>query len=110
MVGHILAKGDGVTNYSATGNLCVAHSEQEALENYRPGDILVINHTTNALLPVLKEVSGVITEVGGTNSHAAIVGMALELPVLVGVENAVTLLKSGATVTLDAERGIVMAI
>ena len=110
LVGHILAKGDGVTNYSATGNLCVAHSEQEALENYRPGDILVINHTTNALLPVLKEVSGVITEVGGTNSHAAIVGMALELPVLVGVENAVTLLKSGATVTLDAERGIVMAI
>ena len=80
------------------------------MEKYHPGDILVINHTTNALLPVLKEVGGIITEVGGMNSHAAIVGMALELPVLVGAENAVTLLKSGATVTLDAERGIVMAI
>jgi len=110
LVGHILVKGDGITTYSATGNLCVAHSEQEALETYHPGDILVINHTTNALLPVLKEVSGIITETGGSNSHAAIVGMALELPVLVGAENAVSLLKSGATVTLDAEHGIVMAI
>ena len=110
LVGHILAKGDGVTNYTATGNLCVAHSEQEALENYRPGDILVIHHTTNELLPVLKEVAGIITETAGTNSHAAIVGMALEIPVLVGAKNAVSLLKSGATVTLDAERGIVMAI
>ena len=84
--------------------------EQEALENYRPGDILVIHHTTNELLPVLKEVAGIITETAGTNSHAAIVGMALEIPVLVGAKNAVSLLKSGATVTLDAERGIVMAI
>ena len=110
LVGHILVEGDGITNYSASGNLCVAHSEEEALRNYHPGDILVIHHTTNALLPVLKEVSGIITEVGGSNSHAAIVGMALELPVLVGAQNALCLLKSGSTVTLDAEHGIVMAI
>lgn len=110
LVGNILVEGDGVTSYSVSGNLCVAHSEEEALQQYHPGDILVIHHTTNALLPVLKEVSGIITEVGGANSHAAIVGMALELPVLVGAKNALQLLKSGSTVTLDAERGIVMAI
>ena len=48
------------------------------VRKYHPGDILVIHHTSNALLPVMKEVSGIITEVGGANSHAAIVGMALE--------------------------------
>ena len=109
LVGHILVEGEGITTYSVSGNLCVAHSEQEALANYHPGDILVIHHTTNELLPILKEVSGIITEVGGSNSHAAIVGMALELPVLVGAKNALRLLKNGTTVTLDAERGIVMA-
>ena len=57
----------------------------------------------------MKEVSGIITEVGGANSHAAIVGMALEIPVLVDAKNALCLLKSGTTVTLDAEHGIVMA-
>ena len=109
LVGHILVKGEGITSYVASGNVCVAHSEQEALEKYHPGDILVIHHTSNALLPVMKEVSGIITEVGGANSHAAIVGMALEIPGLVDAKNALCLLKSGTTVTLDAEHGIVMA-
>ena len=34
--------------------------------------------------------------------------MALEKPVLVDAVNATKILKSGTTVTLDAERGIVM--
>ena len=50
LVGHILVKGEGITSYAASGNVCVAHSEQEALEKYHPGDILVIHHTSNALL------------------------------------------------------------
>jgi len=41
------------------------------------------------------------------NSHAAIVGLALDIPVIVGAENACLRLKSGTTVTVDAARGIV---
>ena len=83
-------------------------NEEEALDTFRPGDILVIPQTSNNLLPLLKEAAGIITEAGGMNSHAAIVGMALEKPVLVNAHNATKILKSGTTVTLDAERGIVM--
>ena len=108
LVGNVLVQGKGATRYAACGNLCVAHSEEEAMENFRPGDILVIPQTSNALLPLLKEASGIITEADGFNSHAAIVGMALEKPVLVGARNATRILKSGTTVTLDGERGIVM--
>ncbi len=43
------------------------------------------------------------------NSHAAIVGLALDKPVIVGAENATQILKSGTTVTLDAARGIVFS-
>ena len=52
--------------------------------------------------------AGIITEAPGLNSHAAIVGMALEKPVLVDAVNATRILKSGTTVTLDGERGAVM--
>lgn len=108
LVGNVLVQGKGATRYTACGNLCVAQDENEAFEHFRPGDILVIPQTSNNLLPLLKEAAGIITETDGLNSHAAIVGMALEKPVLVGAYNASRILKSGTTVTLDAERGIVM--
>ena len=63
---------------------------------------------TGSILHLLKECSGIITEAPGLNSHAAIVGMALEKPVLVSAENATKILKSGTTVTLDGERGVVL--
>ena len=40
-------------------------------------------------------------------SHAAIAGMALDKPVIVGAQNATKILKGGTTVTVDADRGIV---
>ena len=108
LVGNILVQGKGATNYTACGNLCVARDEEEAKANFRAGDILVIPQTSNNILHLLKEASGIVTEQSGMNSHAAIVGMALEKPVLVGAQGATSILKSGTTVTLDAERGVVM--
>lgn len=54
----------------------------------KDGDILVIPFTSNKLMPILKNASGIITEEDGTNSHAAIAGMAMDIPVIVGAENA----------------------
>ncbi|MDP4117397.1 MAG: pyruvate kinase alpha/beta domain-containing protein, partial [Bacteroidota bacterium] len=109
LVGDILVSGTGITRNSVCGNLCVCQDDKEALKKFKQGDILVIPQTTNALLAIMKESSGIITETDGTNSHAAIVGLALDKPVLVGAENATKLLKSGTTVTLDAVRGIVFS-
>ncbi len=108
LVGNILVQGKGAAGTSACGNLCVARDEEEARENFRAGDILVIPQTSNNILHLLKEASGIVTEQPGMNSHAAIVGMALDKPVLVGAQGATSILKSGTTVTLDAERGVVM--
>ena len=109
LVGNALVSGIGVNNASICGNLCVCATEEEALKNFKPGDILVVPQTSNRLLDILKDCSGIITETLGINSHAAIVGLALDLPVLVGAENATKLLKSGTTVTLDCQRGIVFS-
>lgn len=107
LVGNILVTGRAIGTGQICGNLCVCKNENEALANFRKGDILVMNHTNNNVLSLVKDSSGIITEIDGTNSHAAIIGLALEKPVIVGAENATKLLKSGTSVTLDANRGIV---
>ncbi len=107
IVGNILASGTGVTSGSVCANLCVCKTEDEALKNFEPGDILVIPQTGNKLLQIMKDAAGIITELDGMDTHAAIVGMTLEIPVIVGAANATSLLKNGVTVVLDASRGIV---
>ncbi len=110
LVGNILVQGTAATAENACGNVCVVANEKEAFERFRSGDILVIPFTTNRLLPLMREAAGIITEAPGLNSHAAIVGMTLDKPVLVGAENATKILKSGTTVKIDGEHGCVMSI
>ena len=107
LVGHILVSGTGVTGLSTCGNLCVADTDDEAIVNFNDGDILVIQKTSNQLLPLLKKAGGIITEEDGVASHAAIVGMTLEIPVIVGALGATKILKSGTTITMDGRRGLV---
>ena len=55
----------------------------------------------------MKKASAIVTERGGLNSHAAIVGLALDIPVIVFAENASQILKSSTYVRVDAAAGIV---
>jgi len=107
VVGNVLVSGQGVNRLTACASLCVASGEEEARARFQPGDILVMRETTNAVLDLIKQASGVVTEDSGMNSHAAVVGLALDIPVIVGAGGATNLLKSGTIVTLDAEAGVV---
>lgn len=109
LVGDVLVSGIGVTKGAVCGNLCVCKDEDTALKTFKEGDILVIPQTSNRILNIIKKASGIITESGGMNSHAAIVGLALDKPVIVAAEHATQILKSGTTVTLDAARAIVFS-
>lgn len=107
VVGDVLVSGEGVTDKTATAPLCVARTAEEAIRSFANGDILVVPETDNSLMRILKSAAGIITEKAGKDSHAAVVGLSLDIPVIVGAENAVQILKSGTTVTIDAEKGIV---
>ncbi|MDR2931990.1 MAG: pyruvate kinase [Oscillospiraceae bacterium] len=107
IAGDVLVRGTGLGVASACGRLCVVAGEEEARLNFKDHDILVIDKTTNALMPILKLASAVVTEEDGPNSHAAIVCSALDIPVIVGAKNATKLLKNGTIVTVDPERGFV---
>lgn len=107
IVGKVLVQGIGIGEGSTTGELCVAATPQEALARFSDGNILVVPYTNNDLLPIMKKAKAIIVEEGGYGSHAAIVGLTLEIPVIAGAGNAIQILKSGSVVTVDAARGIV---
>ena len=107
VIGNILASGSGIGNKSVCSSLCVCKDIEEANAKFMEGDILVMPKTNNDMLSLLRRASGIITEEDGVNSHAAVVGLALDIPVITGVINATDILKTGAVVTLDAARGVV---
>jgi phosphoenolpyruvate-protein phosphotransferase (PTS system enzyme I) len=53
------------------------------------------------------KVLGFITEAGGATSHTAIVARSLEIPAVVGVRDITQTVKTGDTIVLDGEKGIV---
>ena len=73
--------------------------------NFKDGDILVIPETSNDIISILRKASAIITEAPGLTSHAVIVGMSLDIPVLCGGKNATQILKNGTTITIDGNRG-----
>ncbi|HOJ09909.1 MAG TPA: pyruvate kinase [Clostridiales bacterium] len=107
IVGNVLVQGSGISMGSVTGEICVAKSLEEAKKNFKKGNILVTLSTNNDMLSILKMASGIIVEEGGINVHASIVGLALEIPVIIGASNATKILKTGSVVTVDSDRGIV---
>jgi len=104
VVGEVLAKGTGIGNRGATGRARVILYPQDD-HDFEPGDILVTIGTYGDFVPLFKSAGAVITEEGGLTSHAAVVGISLDIPVIVGVDNATRLIKDGEIITVDPARG-----
>lgn len=107
VAGNTLISGKGANKLKGSGNVCVCHTMEELEQTFHAGDILVVNQTNNEMMSKLKDASGIITETGDRYSHAAIVGMALDIPVITAARNATSILKTGTFVTVDAEQGLV---
>lgn len=105
VVGDIIAKGQGIGKKSVSGKAIVAQNAKEALDKMNEGAILVTFGTDKDMIPAIKKASAIIVERGGLTSHAAIVGLNLGIPVIVGVKNAVQLFKDDQEITIDATRG-----
>ena len=58
-------------------------------------------------MPAISKAAAVITEYGGITSHAAVVGLSLNKPVIIGVDKALTLFKDGMEVALYTEIGFI---
>ncbi|MEC1262810.1 pyruvate kinase [Bacillus swezeyi] len=107
VVGDIVAKGQGIGRKSAFGEVVIAQNAKEAEEKMKEGAILVTKSTDRDMIASLEKAAALITEEGGLTSHAAVVGLSLGIPVIVGVENASSILTEGEDITVDSARGAV---
>jgi len=76
-------------------------------DRLQPGEILVASTTNVGWTPLFPRAAAVVTDVGGSLSHAAIVARELGIPAVVGCGNATSRLKTGDRVLVDGRRGVV---
>lgn len=107
IVGNILLRGIGIGQEAVTGKVCVAHSMKDVQSKFQPGQVLVVSGIDEETASYASKAAAIIAEEGGLTSHAAIVGVSFGIPVIVGVDGATERLADGATVTVDAARGLV---
>ena len=69
------------------------------------GDILVTRQTDPGWGPVFPLIAGLVMERGGMLSHGAIIAREFGIPSVVGIADATQLVKHGARVSVDGNRG-----
>ena len=75
------------------------------------GTVLLAKELTPSVTAGINKdnIVGIITETGGKTSHSAILARALEIPAVLSVPDAVSLLKNGDSVIVDGSKGVVIA-
>lgn len=109
VVGHLLSRGQGLHGGKVVAPLCVIRNLEKDAKDFNTGDVIVCHQTTREMFSMLRKSSAIVLEDDNPEGHGAIAGMSLDIPVIIGAKNATNILKSGAVVTVDGERGTVSA-
>jgi pyruvate,water dikinase len=89
------------------GRVRVISSPPREGETIEAGEILVARTTDVGLTPLFLVAAGVVTELGGPLSHAAIVAREYGVPAVVNVSGVTLAFRTGDRVRVDGNRGIV---
>jgi pyruvate kinase len=106
LVKAVLGQGTGIGQSSVSGVARVVQQPKEA-KGFNPGEILVAPGTNAGFVDLIRQAAGIITEEDSLTSHAAVLGLRLGIPVIVGFKGATEAIREGAIVTLDAKGGTV---
>ncbi|GAA4194710.1 hypothetical protein GCM10022252_39520 [Streptosporangium oxazolinicum] len=74
-----------------------------------PGEILVCPSTDPGWTPLFLTAGGLVMEMGGANSHGAVVAREYGIPAVVGVSGATEHIVTGQEITVDGASGVVTA-
>jgi pyruvate,water dikinase len=72
-----------------------------------PGEILVAPSTDPGWTPLFLTAGGLVMEMGGSNSHGAVVAREYGIPAVVGVPEATYKIETGQLITVDGAAGLV---
>ncbi|MGC3232392.1 pyruvate kinase [Enterococcus faecalis] len=107
MIGSKLVQGQGVGEEAIIAKAVVAGTAEEAVAKATEGAILVTKTTDKEYMPAIEKASALVVEEGGLTSHAAVVAIAQNIPVIVGATDATSLINNDEVITVDPRRGIV---
>jgi pyruvate,water dikinase len=79
----------------------------DQIADVRDGEVLVCPITSPAWAPIFPKIRGVVTDIGGVMSHAAIVCREYGLPAVVGTGHATSQIRTGQLVRVDGSAGTV---
>jgi pyruvate,water dikinase len=99
-------RGTAASSGVVEGNARVLLSASQMSE-LLPGEILVVHTTDVGWTPLFCIAAGVVTELGGPLSHAAIVARELAVPSVVNVDGITRALKTGDRIRLDGDAGVI---
>lgn len=106
VISEVLGNGVGIGNGTVEGRVRVANDNGE-IKDFKKGDIIVAKTTDKDMNGYIEDAAAIVTEFGGMTSHAAIVGLNLNTPVVVSVADITKTVKDGDIVTVDAKAGII---
>ncbi|MGY3766117.1 pyruvate kinase [Vagococcus vulneris] len=107
LLGSKLCSGQGIGENTVCAKAIVASSAEEAIAKMTDGAILVVKTTDKDYMPAISKASAIVVEEGGLTSHAAVVGIAEGIPVLVGVEGATAKIDDNMVITVNANQGVI---
>ncbi len=107
--GDPLLTGAAVGTAIAAGKACVIRTAAD-IAQFRDGSILITETTDPDWVPVMKRAAGIVTNHGGTTSHAAIVSRELGVPAIVGTGNATEIIAENSEITISCADGDVGTI
>jgi len=79
----------------------------ERMGELEPGEVLIVHTTDVGWTPLFLMAAGVVTELGGALSHAAVVAREFGVPSVVSVVGATRVIRTGDLVRVDGDRGVV---
>jgi len=102
-------KGVAASPGIVTARARVLHDMAEA-DLLQPGEILVTRTTNPSWTPLFSVASGLVTEVGGSLSHGAVVAREVGIPAVLGVPKATEWIETGQILRLDGSKGTVEVV
>ena len=105
------AQGDGSLVGSPASTGTVTGPARVVLDpvgaHLEPGEILVAPSTDPGWTPLFLTAGGLVMEMGGSNSHGAVVAREYGIPAVVGVPDATHKIETGQLITVDGAAGLV---
>lgn len=100
-------QGTGASAGTVTGSVCIV-LEPAQFGKLKKGDILVCKYTDPEWTPLFTLASAVVSDTGGSLSHAAIVAREYGIPAVLGTGTATSQLKDGDLIYVNGDQGEVI--